>query len=292
MEVGLALGWLALFLALGLAALPVSTWLFPERARAGLSIPVALAVLAVVGHLVGQVAFGWPAALAGLAVLAAGSYVAAGRTDVDWRAYRDVAGVFALAFCLVVGIRAFDPAAAPLPVAIGEKFLDYGLLATLDRTPELPPEDMWFAGRPVRYYYGGHMVTSLLATLSGTATRYAYNLALAGFYATLVSGAYGLAGALVASREGSPRLAGGLAAFFVGVAANLEPAAKLLVWLAPQPLAGWLVAATGLPSGAVEWTPASFHYFDASRVIPTNASAADPVMAATEFPFFAWLNGD
>ena len=291
MEVGLVVLWVALFLLLGLVALPIATWLFPERARAGLAIPVALATLAVVGHLVGQVAFGWPAVVAGLAVLVAGSYVTAGRTEVDWRAYGELGVVFTLAFGFVVAIRAVDPAAAPLPIATGEKFLDFGLLQTLDRSGSLPPEDMWFAGEPVKYYYGGQMLTALLATLSGTAPRFAYNLALAGFYATLVSGAYSLAGALVP--ENVPRrLAAGFGAFFVGLAGNLATAARVLVWLLPDSLAGHVVAATGLEQSAMAWTPAEFYYFDATRVIPVDPSDPETTRAATEFPFFAWLNGD
>ena len=290
MEVGLVALWVVIFLLLGLVALPIATWLFPERARNGLAIPVALATLGVVGHLVGQVAFGWPAVVAGLAVLIAGSYVAAARTEVDWRSYGELGVVFTLAFGLVVAIRAVDPAAAPLPIATGEKLLDFGLLQTLDRSGSLPPEDMWFAGEPVKYYYGGHMLTALLATLSGTAPRFAYNLALAGFYATLVSGAYGLAGALVPSVP--RRIAAGFGAFFVGIAGNLETAARVLVWLLPDSLASHVVDATGLAPGAMEWSPAAFYYFDATRVIPLTPGDPETNRAATEFPFFAWLNGD
>ncbi|MEF8871485.1 MAG: DUF2298 domain-containing protein [Haloarculaceae archaeon] len=292
MEIGLVVLWLVLFLLLGLVALPVASWLFPDRARSGLAIPLALATLAVVGHLVGQIAFGWPAAAAGLAVLTIGSYVAAGRTEVDWRAYGEIGIVFTLAFALVVAIRAVDPAAAPLPIAIGEKFLDFGLLRTLDRAGSLPPEDMWFAGEPVKYYYGGHMLTALLTTLSGTSTRFAYNLALAGFYATLVSTAYGIAGALVDPYDAPPRVAAAFGAFFVGLAGNLETAARVLVWLLPDAIASWVVDAAGLESGVAEWTPSEFFYFDATRVVPVDASDPESAKAATEFPFFAWLNGD
>ncbi len=292
MEFGLVVLWLVLFLLLGLVALPVASWLFPDSARSGLAIPVALATLAVVGHLVGQVAFGWPAAAAALVVLVVGSYAAAGRTEIDWRAYGEIGVVFTLAFAFVIAIRAVDPAAAPLPLAIGEKFLDFGLLRTLDRAGSLPPEDMWFAGEPVKYYYGGHMLTALLTTLAGTATRFAYNLALAGFYATLVSAAYGVAGALVDPDDVSRRGAAALGAFFVGFAGNLQTATRVLVWLLPDSIAGLVVDWTELGSDAIEWTPGEFYYFDATRVVPVDASDPETAEAATEFPFFAWLNGD
>ncbi len=292
MEVGLVVIWVATFLLLGLAALPIATWLLPESADAGLAIPLALAVLGIVGYLVGQFAFGLPAVLAGLAVLAVGSALSVRVVELDLRAYAEVAGVFVLAFGLVIWIRSLTPAAAPLPLAIGEKFLDFGLLRTLERSGQLPPEDMWFAGEPMRYYYGGHMLTVLLGTLTDTAARYAYNLALAGFFGTLVAAAYGLAGSLVEGTRAPRRLAAGLGAFFVGIAGNLETLVRVLVWGLPGPVDGWLVGLTGTERGITEWSPGDFYYFDASRVLPTDPSVPDSAQAATEFPLFAWLNGD
>ncbi len=292
MELGLVVLWVVALLLLGALALPVATWLFPAFDPAPLAIPVALAILGVVGHLAGHVAFGWPAVLAGLAVLVAASYAAAGRVDTDWRGLAEPAVVFVAAFSLVVAVRALDPAAAPLPLAIGEKFLDFGLVRALERAPALPPEDMWFAGRPVRYYYGGHMLTVLLGTLTGTGGRFAYNLGLAGFYATLVVAAYGVAGA-VATPYGVPRRrAAALGAFFVGVAGNLETAARVAVWLAPDGMADWLTGAAGLDADAAGWAPTDFWYFEASRVLPVDPTREDPFAAATEFPLFSWLNGD
>ncbi|MFB6352591.1 MAG: DUF2298 domain-containing protein [Halobacteriales archaeon] len=291
MSFGLVVVWLAALLLLGLLAWPLAARLLPDLDHAALAFPLALAVLGVVGHLVGHVAFGWPALLAGLAVLAAGAYW--GRTAaLPGRRFAEVGAVFAAAFLFMVAVRAYDPAAAPLPVAVGEKLLDFGLLKSLLRAPALPPEDMWFAGEPVRYHYGGHLVAALLATLTGTAGRYAYNLALAGFYATLVTAAYGLAGSVAARYGGSRRAAAGFGGFFVGLAGNLDTPARVLVWLLPRRAAEWLAAGLGFESSVVGWTPTDFWYFRASRVFPVDPTNPDSFMAATEFPLFAWLNGD
>jgi YYY domain-containing protein len=292
MEFGLVALWLAAFLALGLLAFPVTAWLLPDLDHAALSFPVALAVLGVVGHLVGHLAFGWPAVLAGLTILACGSYLAAGRVTQEYRRFAEAAAIFSAAFLLVVAIRALDPAAAPLPIAIGEKFLDFGLVRSLERAPRLPPEDMWFAGEAVRYYYGGHMVTALAATLTDTGGRFAYNLGLAAFYATLVTAAWALAGSIALPYDVSRRVAAAFGAFFVGVAGNLETAGRVLVWLAPDGAAGWLTGALGFEAGVSQWSPGDFWYFEASRVIPVDPTATEPFMAATEFPLFSWLNGD
>ncbi len=176
--------WLVAMLGLGWLARPAAAWLLPGLDHDALAIPLALAILGVVGHLVGHLAFGWPALVAGLAVLAGASYSAWSRVDLDRRRFGEAAAVFTAAFLFMIAVRAIHPAAAPLPVAIGEKMLDFGLLQSLLRAPQLPPEDMWFAGETVRYHYGGHMLAALLATLTLTAGRFAYNLALAGFYAT------------------------------------------------------------------------------------------------------------
>jgi YYY domain-containing protein len=284
MEYGLVALWLVMYLVVGLAALPLAAALFPRfhDSGAAFAVPLGLATIGIVGYLVGQIAFGWPALLIALAVLVLASAGVRNRGAIDERAYAEAAAVFAVAFCFVVAIRSASPAIAPLPLSTGEKFLDFGLLRTLLQAGTLPPEDMWFAGEPVRYYYGGHMLTALLTLFTGTAPRFAYNLALAGFYASLVTGAYGLAGAIAANHDAPRRLAAGLGAFFVGIAGNLETVGRLLVWAIPD---SFVVATTDVAADAdlLAWTPTDFSYWDASRVIEGTIN---------EFPLFAWLNGD
>jgi YYY domain-containing protein len=285
MEYLLVVVWLVTYLALGLAALPAAAALFPRFADRGaaFALPLALAVLGVVGYIVGQVAFGWPALIVGLLALVGASYLA-GDVEIDRDGAAEAAVVFSAGFFLLIAVRAFDPAVHPIG---GEKFLDFGLLQSLLRTgaamQPLPPEDMWFAGEPVQYYYGGHMLSALLTTLTGTAARFAYNLALAGFFGALVVAAYGLAGNVAAVYGAPRRFAGALGAFFVGIAANLQTAAITALWLLPEGLARGLVGVLGLQSELVEWTPADFSYWSASRVIDGTIN---------EFPLFAWLNGD
>lgn len=284
MEYGLVALWLVMYLVVGLAALPLAAALFPRfhDSGAAFAVPLGLATVGIVGYLVGHLAFGWPALLIALAVLVLASAAVRNLGAIDERAYAEAAAVFAVAFCFVVAIRSVSPAIAPLPLSTGEKFLDFGLLRTLLQAGTLPPEDMWFAGEPVRYYYGGHMLTALLTLFTGTAPRFGYNLALAGFYASLVTGAYGLAGAIAANHDAPRRLAAGLGAFFVGIAGNLETAGRLLVWAIPD---SFVVATTDVAAdaGLLRWTPTDFSYWDASRVIEGTIN---------EFPLFAWLNGD
>lgn len=285
MEYGLVVVWLATYLLLGLVSFPFAAALFSRFADDGaaMTVPLAIATIAIVAFLVGHFAFGWVALIAGTAALAGISVLLSSRVEFARRAFIEPAVVFTIAFLLLVAVRAVDPAIAPLPLAIGEKFLDMGLIQALLRADTLPPEDMWFAGESVRYYYGGHMIAALLARLTFTPARFAYNLSLAGFYAMYVTAAYGLAANVAASQGGPRRLAGGLAAFFVGLGSNLYIPGKVVVWLLPGGLARLLAEATGLGESVVEWSPTGFWYFRASRVIDGTI---------TEFPLFAWLNGD
>ncbi|MFB6302251.1 MAG: DUF2298 domain-containing protein [Haloferacaceae archaeon] len=303
-EFGLLVRWLAVYGLLAGLSLPLAARLFPrlDGRGAGLALPVGLVVVAWGAYWVGQVRYGPVAAVAGLALLAAASAACAldrgalreGRAalaldvgpdgDIDPRAVRQAALVFLAGFALVVWLRALDPAVHPLG---GEKFLDFGLLKALERADALPPEDMWFAGEPVAYYYGGHLIASTLGDLAATPPRYTYNLALAGYYGTLVAAVYDLAAAVGAARGTDRRLAGGAAAFLVGVAANFAPAGRVLLQALPEtlarPVAGVVASASDRTASEVLADTRGFFYFDASRVIPGTIN---------EFPLFAWLNGD
>ena len=292
MEYGLVAGWLALYLVLLRAGQPLAARLLPWHGS-GLALPLALAVLWLVTFWAGHLALG-PAVWLGVAVLVGTALLLDTRSGADPvpAGYLEAAAVFTVAFLFLVAVRAVDPAIVP---GGGEKFLDFGLLKSLARADALPAEDVWFAGRPFSYYYGGHLLAAALTRLTGTAGPFAYNLALAGFYATLVTAVYGLAGQVAASRGASRRLGAALGAFFVGVAANLLAAGRLLVWLVPG--GERVAAALGAPVEGLAAGPGEFSYWSASRVVaddPADFATYTPPNALTinEFPLFAWLNGD
>ncbi|SFF91311.1 Chlor_Arch_YYY domain-containing protein [Halopelagius inordinatus] len=298
MEYALVIRWLVLYAALFAAGLPLVARLLPDAAGrgSGLALPAALLVLTVPAYWVGQVSFGPFALAAGVLVLLVAAALAAFdvgalrerrvelAAEMDYRAAADAFAVFVAAFLFVVAVRGFDPAVF---AAGGEKFLDFGLLKSLQRSTTLPPEDFWFAGEPVKYYYGGHLMTTLLSWLGGTDPRFAYNLALAGFYGMAVTAAYELAGAIGAERGVPRRVAGLFAAFFVGFASNLVTVGRFALQALPNGVrrtAAELVAArTEYAVGDILAGAETFSYWSASRVIPGTIN---------EFPLFAWLNGD
>ncbi|MDZ7850866.1 MAG: DUF2298 domain-containing protein [Halodesulfurarchaeum sp.] len=208
--------------------------------------------------------------------------------DIDTRRFRNAAIVFTLAYLFLILIRLFRPGAFP---GGGEKFLDFGLLASLLRATSLPPQDMLVRrGNRPSITTGGHMLAAVFAMLTDTAPRYAYNTALAGYFAAYVTAAWGLSGAIAAELDRPYWVGGGLGAFFVGLAGNLSTPARLLVWILPDGVGRAFADLVGLEVVGLATGPMNFHYWYASRVIHGNA--AGDWQLITEFPFFAFLNGD
>ncbi|ESS07554.1 MAG: conserved hypothetical protein, Chlor_Arch_YYY domain family, partial [uncultured archaeon A07HB70] len=296
MEFGVVARWLVVLALLAGLGLPLAARTFErlDGRGVGLALPVAFVTVWWGAYLVGQVTYGAHATLAGLALLVLVAAALSVDVDVgdtvalslslpplDRRAAGQAAGVFLAAFALVVAVRALDPAVGPLG---GEKFLDYGMLEALARADRLPPEDFWFAGEPVAYYYGGHLLAATLGDLAGTDPRLTYNLALAAVYAALVAAVYDVAAAIGVRRGLDRRVTGGTAAVLVGLSANLLAAADVLLVALPDAVAHPIAAAASdQPPAQVVRDAAQFGYFEYSRVIPGTIN---------EFPLFAWLNGD
>ncbi|PSQ22554.1 hypothetical protein BRD01_09235 [Halobacteriales archaeon QS_8_65_32] len=323
MEFGAIAIWLLACLLLAVAGWPLAAVVFrsmPDRGAA-LALPVALAAVTVVTYWIGHLSISIGLLVGCLVLLVAAAFslrrltrsaadgtegstedltddVEGDRSDsirirlrrrlstteLSIPAVFEALAVFVLAFLVLIAIRAVDPAVHP---GGGEKFLDFGLLTSLLRASQLPPEDFWFAGESVQYYYGGHLIASLLARLTGIDPRYAYNLALATFYASLVTAAYGFAGAIAADHGASRRIGGVLAAFVAGFAANLVTALYVVLWVLPASVAGFLASVvsgrSALSADALLRPPGEYSYWTASRVIEGTVN---------EFPLFAWLNGD
>ncbi|WP_049970851.1 DUF2298 domain-containing protein [Haladaptatus cibarius] len=283
MEFVLIALWLTVYYALALAGLPVASALFsrfPDRG-ATFALPISLTILTIITYWLGQFAFNTAVVVATVLVLVCLSGLLTRRTlKIDLRGYAEAMMVFTVAFGFLVLVRAIDPA---IVATGGEKFLDFGLLKSLMRAPELPPEDMWFAGEPIRYYYGGHLIAAILTKLTGTAPKFSYNLALAGFYGMLVTTAYGLARAVADRHKTSSRLAGVLAGFFVGFAGNIFTPLRLLANVSPNALVEVITTPLEMEPANFPLDPMEFWYWEASRVM---------VDTINEFPLFAYINGD
>jgi len=82
--------------------------------------------------------------------------------------------IFLVAFLAMAGFRFVNPS-----IAYAEKFMDHAFLASLMRTPVVPPLDPWYAGGNLNiYYYMGYWMTGALGLTTGTPSSVAFNLAI------------------------------------------------------------------------------------------------------------------
>ena len=82
--------------------------------------------------------------------------------------------VFLVLFVFLLECRYINPSAS-----FAEKFMDFGFVASIMRTPIVPPWDPWFAGgRLNTYYYYGSWIMGVLGLSTGVPTRFVFTLGL------------------------------------------------------------------------------------------------------------------
>ena len=82
--------------------------------------------------------------------------------------------VFFTAFAFWSYLRCFKPEI----LGTTEKFMDYGLMTSIDRAMYMPAEDIWLSGNPINYYYLGQYIAVFIKRISGVEMKDAYTLAL------------------------------------------------------------------------------------------------------------------
>ena len=306
-----ALLWLITVEIVGLAALPLVYMLLPRLSDRGYGLSKAFGIL-LVGyaawilsalHLVPSVR----ATLFGLvALMAAGSGAAIWtrrREMADflrerWRLIAVIEIVFIAFFLAWTLLRAYNPAIDHTEQPMDMAFLNASIEATTGQ-----PEDPWFRGESISYYYFGYWMMGVLSELSGVASNYSYNLAMALVPALAAAGAVSLVVSLIRPRFGDNAderrefgmaVASGVgAAFVLGVVGNLHGVLEFLRANAvgSQGFYDW-VGIRGLDGPAnpptESWVPQDFWWwFRSSRVI-----GGEGDYTIQEFPFFSFMLGD
>ncbi|MBU1130113.1 hypothetical protein KKE45_02215, partial [Patescibacteria group bacterium] len=123
-------------------------------------------------------------------------------------------------------IRAFRPDIDNL-----EKFMDWGFVNSILRTKFMPPQDMWFSGEPINYYYFGHLYFALLTKLSNINSAIAYNLSMATVCALTFVSTFSLTSNLVFSflknKKTKIIIAGLISALLLTFGGNLHTVYKI-----------------------------------------------------------------
>ncbi len=95
--------------------------------------------------------------------------------------------LFALLFVAMLAFRGAQPQIEGI-----EKFMDFAIINGLNRSESIPPQDVWFSGFEINYYYFGHLGVSILNQLSGIDSAVFYNLYVATLFAMVGTAAFSI----------------------------------------------------------------------------------------------------
>lgn len=164
-----------------------------------------------------------------------------------------------------------------------EMYMDEGFLSAIMRSSHFPPNDMWYAGQPINYYYYAHYIVALLAKLLGQSPSVAFNTGISMFFGLTAVNLFGVTSNIVAWAQHHRRLRRQVAAKL-----NVRPDRVLPVMSRAIPF-GILSILLGEVLGNLAATQTwwqnhgdlpDFSWFNASRVINNTIN---------EFPAFSFL---
>jgi YYY domain-containing protein len=90
-------------------------------------------------------------------------------------------------------VRSFGP-----DIRSFEMFMDEGFVASIMRSPHFPPNDMWFSGYSINYYYYAHYTIAVLAKFLGQSPSVAFNTGICIFFGLCAVNLFGLTSNVVA----------------------------------------------------------------------------------------------
>src|SRR5258708_8046891 len=79
-----------------------------------------------------------------------------------------------------------------------EMFMDEGFISAIMRSTHFPPNDMWFAGYSLNYYYYAHFTIAVLAKLIGQSPSIAFNTGICIFFGLTAVNMFGVTCNIVA----------------------------------------------------------------------------------------------
>ncbi len=188
--------------------------------------------------------------------------------------------VFGGMIFLLGWIRSYGP-----DIRSFEMFMDEGFLAGIMRSPHFPPNDMWYSGSPINYYYYAHYTIAMLAKLLGQPPSIAFNTGICMLFGLTAVSLFGVTCNIVA--WGRYLRKKNTAATFP--AGEVEQSSTVFppLWRAVPygVLTMGMALLMGNLAGTQEWFQtrtdlAQFNWFNPSRVVTNTIN---------EFPAFSFL---
>lgn len=215
-----------------------------------------------------------------------------------WPALLAGEALFLAAFLFFLLVRAGNPDLWH-PFFGGEKPMDFAYLNSVLKATYFPPQDPWFAGGAINYYYYGFVMVGAPIKALGIDPAVAYNIVIPTLFAMTACGAFGLGASFYAARRGSDAPAlrraivtGLIAATFAVVIGNGDQIR--VVGPAWQKLGGveqGVAAPVAFVSGLLKWLGGAplpiapwWPYWNPTRPAPE--------VLIAEFPHFTFLYAD
>ncbi len=190
-------------------------------------------------------------------------------------------GMFFVTLCFWSFLRGLKPDIEGL-----EKFMDLGFVNTILKSEYMPPQDMWFAGEYINYYYYGHYITAFLTRLTGISSYVTYNIMMATLFAFSFVLSFSLVSnllALFSKTKLGHRIWGGIvSALLMALGGNLH--VIVFGYILPAMKKMGVKFDSGLEIRDRYWFP------DATRYIGHNPDRADRTIH--EFPFYSFVVSD
>ena len=166
-----------------------------------------------------------------------------------------------------------------------EMYMDEGFITAIMRSTHFPPNDMWYAGATLNYYYYAHFTIATLAKLLGQSPSIAFNTGICMFFGLTASSLFGVTSNIVAWAR---HLRTRVATSSHGMTERPDMAHPSLLGAAPY---GLLTMVMGLVLGNLAATQTwwqmhgdvsqdPYYWFNATRVITKTIN---------EFPAFSFL---
>lgn len=95
--------------------------------------------------------------------------------------------LFFIAFFAMIAVRTYIPSINNV-----EDIMDIALINGLTRTEVMPPQDVWFSGHTINYYYFGHYIVAVVAKLTSISNSILYNIFIAYTFATAATGMFSI----------------------------------------------------------------------------------------------------
>jgi len=137
---------------------------------------------------------------------------------INWKIILAEELLFLLALSSWSYVKAHEPTINGL-----EKFMDYGFTKSILRTKYFPPQDMWYAGESINYYYFGHLTMATISKISGVGLEFGFNLMLATLFSFCLTMSFAIGRHLLTRFPTRVRVAGAiLIALLVTLSGNLH----------------------------------------------------------------------